>query len=150
MKKLITVLLLGTMFLGCKKKEINTTTASTLPVFKYEVILGTTALKGTYIITWSDANGSNHVDTSITSSWTNTVTPANQSITSMYVDIYMYNPGGKYVSIGTNVTNTITVNIYKNGVLDTSNSSTELFCDPNGGTACGGSTKKKIYHIGSW
>lgn len=130
MKKLIKclIVLLTVVFTGCNKQTNNTpatpstssqTNTCQSSTWKYEVKLANPCNMGAFYIEYRDGFGNQLIDTTITSTWTKSFT---SNLTPLYTWIGVM-PGDNYIThipANTNLTNQITVNIYRdNNIVQT-------------------------------
>ena len=151
MKNLIYITSILILLVSCSKESDPPTPISPVNVlsgnctnstWKYEVILGTPVVVETFGVTYRNEVGNMITDSNIVSTWDYTFTMQ-----------YGGNPVGEYpldifvmsgpAPNGSNIINTVMINIYKDGVVVQSTNSPVFYCS-GGAPPCGSGTSQNV------
>lgn len=142
MKKFLFISMLALMVTGCKKEKSPTPTPTPATVtcqsssWDYEVILTNPVAAGTFQIIYLDAYNNTMIDTSVTSTWTYNVGTPFSSTPVFSVNVLAGPNFACHIPAGTNLTNSIKVNIYRDGTLVQTTGVAINFCQDNSATPC--------------
>jgi len=142
MKKILFLSMLVLLATGCKKEATPAPTpTATTPTcqsssWDYEVILTNPVAAGTFQIIYLDAYNNTMIDTTITSTWTHNVGTPFSTTPTFSVNVVAGPNFACHIPAGTNLTNSIMVNIYRDGSLVQTTGVPISFCQDNSATPC--------------